>query len=73
MFSFSHLVGVDPILGVEMASTGEVGCFGHKLHEAPMYGRLVTGIGFPKKGVLLSLGPVTDKYWIAEEAKVIAN
>src|SRR6516225_2275496 len=34
MFSFSRLVGADPMVGVEMASTGEVGCFGDDLHEA---------------------------------------
>ena len=73
MFSFSRLVGADPMLGVEMASTGEVGCFGDDLHEALLHALLATGFRFPKKGVLLSLGPVEDKYWFAEEARVIAE
>ena len=58
MFSFSRLVGADPMLGVEMVSTGEVGCFGGDLHEALLHALLATGFRFPRKGVLLSLGPV---------------
>ena len=73
MFSFSRLVGADPMLGVEMASTGEVGCFGDDLHEALLHALLATGFRFPRKGVLLSLGPVTDKYWFADEARVITE
>ena len=73
MFSFSRLVGADPMLGVEMMSTGEVGCFGDDLHEALLHGLIATGFRFPKRGVLLSLGPVADKYWFADEAKVIAE
>ena len=73
MFSFSRLVGADPMLGVEMASTGEVGCLGADLHEALLHGLLATGFRFPKLGVLLSLGRVADKYWFADEAKVIAE
>ena len=64
MFSFSRLVGADPMLGVEMASTGEVGCFGDDVHEALLHALLATGFRFPKKGVLLSLGPLEDKYWL---------
>jgi len=73
MFSFARLIGVDPVLGVEMASTGEVGCFGRDIHEALLHGLLATGFKFPNHGVLLSLGPVADKYSFAEEAEVIAN
>jgi carbamoyl-phosphate synthase large subunit len=73
MFSFSRLVGADPMLGVEMASTGEVGCFGDDVHEALLHSLLATGFRFPKKGVLLSLGPLQDKYWFADEARVIAE
>ena len=73
MFSFSRLVGADPMRGVEMTSTGEVGCLGRDLHEALLHGLLATGFRFPRKGVLLSLGPVADKYWFAEEARVIAE
>jgi len=73
MFSFSRIVGADPVLGVEMASTGEVGCFGDDLHEALLHALLATGFRFPKKGVLLSLGPLQDKYGFADEARVIAD
>jgi carbamoyl-phosphate synthase large subunit len=73
MFSFSRLVGADPMLGVEMASTGEVGCFGDDVHEALLHALIATGFRFPKKGVLLSLGPLQDKYWFASEARVIAE
>jgi carbamoyl-phosphate synthase large subunit len=71
MFSFSRLVGADPMLGVEMASTGEVGCFGDDFNEALLHALLATGFRFPKKGVLLSLGPLQDKYWFADEARSI--
>ena len=73
MFSFSRLVGADPMLGVEMASTGEVGCFGDDLHEALLHALLATGFKVPRKGVLLSLGPLTDKYWFADEARVLSR
>jgi carbamoyl-phosphate synthase large subunit len=73
MFSFSRLAGADPMLGVEMLSTGEVGCLGRDLHEALLHALLATGMKFPRKGVLLSLGPVVDKYWFADEARIIAN
>ena len=72
-FSFDRLTGADPILGVEMASTGEVGCFGDDLHEALLHAMLATGFRFPTKGVLLSLGKVEDKFWFADEARVIAE
>jgi carbamoyl-phosphate synthase large subunit len=73
MFSFSRLAGADPMLGVEMLSTGEVGCLGRDLHEALQHGLLATGMKFPRRGVLLSLGPVVDKYWFADEARIIAQ
>jgi carbamoyl-phosphate synthase large subunit len=73
MFSFSRVAGADPVLGVEMMSTGEVGCLGRDLHEALEHALLATGISFPRKGVLLSLGPVVDKYWFAEEARMIVQ
>ncbi len=73
MFSFSRLVGADPLLGVEMASTGEVGCFGDDGPEALLHALLATGFRFPKKGVLLSLGPITEKYAFVEEAKILAE
>lgn len=73
MFSFSRVEGADPMLGVEMMSTGEVGCLGRDLHEALQHALLATGMRFPRKGVLLSLGPVVDKYWFADEARIIVD
>jgi len=73
MFSFSRLTGADPMLGVEMLSTGEVGCMGRDLGEALIHALLATGFRLPRRGVLLSLGPVADKYWFADEARVIAE
>ncbi len=73
MFSFSRLVGADPMLGVEMASTGEVGCFGDDQHEALLHSLIATGFRFPKKGVLLSTGPKKDKYAFADEVRVITD
>ncbi|MBL8600547.1 MAG: carbamoyl-phosphate synthase (glutamine-hydrolyzing) large subunit [Myxococcales bacterium] len=72
-FSFSRLAGADPTLGVEMASTGEVGCLGDDLHEALLKALLATGMRVPKKGVLLSLGPVADKYRFEREAQLLAQ
>ncbi len=71
MFSFGRLAGVDPMLGVEMASTGEVGCLGADLQEALLHALHAAGFRYPQKGVLLSLGPVEDKYWFADEARLI--
>jgi len=73
MFSFARLHGADPMLGVEMASTGEVGCLGRNLHEALLHGLLATGFRFPQRGVLLSLGPWEDKFWFTDEARAIAD
>ncbi|MGI9303368.1 MAG: carbamoyl-phosphate synthase (glutamine-hydrolyzing) large subunit [Gammaproteobacteria bacterium] len=71
MFSFSRLVGADPILGVEMSSTGEVGCLGDDFHSALLHALIATGFNLPNKGILLSLGPLEDKYAFADEARVI--
>ncbi|KAJ3100685.1 hypothetical protein HDU96_010250 [Phlyctochytrium bullatum] len=60
-FSFSRLSGADPILGVEMASTGEVACFGANKFEAYLKGLIATGFVLPKKNVLLSIGSFKEK------------
>jgi carbamoyl-phosphate synthase large subunit len=70
-FSFSRLAGADPTLGVEMASTGEVGCFGDDLPEALMKALIATGFRIPKKGVLLSLGPSDEKTRFLDEARIL--
>jgi len=60
-FSFSRLSGADPILGVEMASTGEVACFGKDKYEAYVKALISTGIDLPKKNVLFSIGGFKEK------------
>ncbi|KAH6607691.1 pyrabcn [Trichoderma cornu-damae] len=60
-FSFSRLSGADPVLGVEMASTGEVACFGVDKNEAYLKALLSTGFRIPKKNILLSIGSYKDK------------
>jgi carbamoyl-phosphate synthase/aspartate carbamoyltransferase len=60
-FSFSRLSGADPVLGVEMASTGEVACFGRTKYEAYIKGLIATGFRLPNKNILLSIGSFKDK------------
>ena len=52
MFSFTRLGGADPVLGVEMASTGEVACFGADMHEAFLKSLVATNFALPKSSVL---------------------
>jgi len=68
-FSFPRLKGADPVLGVEMASTGEVACFGEDLEEAFLKGYLAVGYRMPEKGVLLSAGTLKDKVALVEPAQ----
>ena len=68
-FSFRRLAGADPLLGVEMASTGEVACFGDDADEALLKAMLATGFRYPSKGVLLSLGSIGEKYRFADEVR----
>lgn len=60
-FSFSRLKGADPVLGVEMASTGEVACFGEDLHEAFLKAMIAVGFTLPKKNICLAIGTIEDK------------
>jgi len=60
-FSFSRLRGADPRLGVEMASTGEVACFGDNAEQALLTAMLAVGFRMPKKNVLITVGPLEDK------------
>ncbi len=73
MFSFGRLVGADPVLGVEMMSTGEVGCIGETFYDALLLGLMSTGFRIPKRGVLLSLGPKVEKFSFADEALIIRD
>ena len=60
-FSFSRLQGADPVLGVDMSSTGEVGCIGDDTSEAILKSMLSVGYKMPKKAVLLSTGSAKQK------------
>ncbi|EEA21481.1 Carbamoyl-phosphate synthase [Talaromyces marneffei ATCC 18224] len=60
-FSFSRLSGADPVLGVEMASTGEVASFGRNRAEAYLKALISTGFRLPKKNILLSIGSYKEK------------
>ena len=53
---YIFFLGADVMLGVEMASTGEVACFGDNRYEAYLKGMLSTGFHIPQKGILLSIG-----------------
>lgn len=68
-FSFSRLKGADPILGVEMASTGEVGCFGNDIEEAFLKSMLSVGFRLPKQTVYISAGRFEDKTSMISVAK----
>ena len=60
-FSFSRLQGADPVLGVDMSSTGEVGCLGENTSEALLKAMLSVGQEIPRKSVLLSTGGAKQK------------
>ncbi|MDQ5954502.1 MAG: carbamoyl-phosphate synthase large subunit [Patescibacteria group bacterium] len=73
-FSFSRLLGADPILHVEMSSTGEVACFGRDYDEALLKSILSTNsYNFDRRGVLLSLGGTLNKVKFLEAAKMLVN
>ncbi|PFH37015.1 carbamoylphosphate synthetase [Besnoitia besnoiti] len=73
VFSFARLRGCDPILGVEMRSTGEVACFGSNKHEAFLKAFVSTGVELPLKqrSILLSTGPLSAKVELEQYIKVL--
>jgi carbamoyl-phosphate synthase large subunit len=70
-FSFNRLEGADPILGVEMASTGEVACIGDDFDEAYLKSLISVGYSFPFKNVLLSTGPIESKAEFLESVELL--
>ena len=72
-FSFSRLQKADPVLGVEMASTGEVGCIGEDFHEAILKSMISVGYAIPKKNVLLSTGDSRSKMDMLSAAKALQS
>ncbi len=72
-FSFSRLSKADPILGVDMSSTGEVGCIGDDFYEAILKAMLSVGYNFPKKNILLSTGPMRSKVELLNSCRLLAE
>jgi carbamoyl-phosphate synthase large subunit len=72
-FSFTRIKGADPVLSVEMASTGEVACIGDSFEEAFLKALLSVGYEFPKKNILLSTGPFESKALFLPNAKRLAE
>lgn len=70
-FSFSRLAKADPVLGVDMASTGEVGCIGEDYYEAILKSMLSVGYSIPKKNILLSTGPARSKIELLNSARLL--
>jgi len=68
-FSFSRLHGADPVLGVEMASTGEVACLGKDINEAFLKSLLSVGFVLPNKNIMLSTGPIKSKAYLLESIR----
>ncbi len=60
-FSFSRLTGADPVLSVEMASTGEVACLGNDIYDALLKAMLAAGVKMPSSNILLSIGGSENK------------
>ena len=71
-FSFNRLQKADPVLGVDMASTGEVGCLGDDVSEAVLTSMLAVGQRIPEKNILLSTGTPKQKVAMLDAAKLLA-
>lgn len=72
-FSFTRIKGADPVLSVEMASTGEVACIGDNFEEAFLKALLSVGFTLPKKNIMLSTGPFESKALFLPTAKRLQN
>jgi carbamoyl-phosphate synthase large subunit len=72
-FSFDRLKGAEPKLGVEMASTGEVACFGATREEALLKAMMATGLMIPSKGALLALDSAVQSTSFVEEALLLGE
>jgi carbamoyl-phosphate synthase large subunit len=72
-FSFTRLQKADPILGVDMSSTGEVGCIGDSYYEGILKSMLSVGYTIPKKSVLISAGPTRTKTELVHSARFLVE
>ena len=72
-FSFNRLQQADPVLGVDMSSTGEVGCLGDDTNTALLKSMLSVGHRIPKKNILLSTGGAKQKVAMLDAAKMLID
>ena len=72
-FSFARLQKADPVLGVDMASTGEVGCIGDDYYEAVLKSMLSVGMQIPKKNVLISSGTLRSKVDMLDACRLLCE
>ena len=72
-FSFHRLLNADPVLGVDMSSTGEVACLGDNFYEALLKSMLSVGYRIPKKNILISSGPTRSKVELLQSAKLLVE
>ena len=72
-FSFSRLHKADPVLGVDMSSTGEVGCMGDDFNEALLNAMIAVGFSIPKKAVMFSTGAAKSKVELLESSRMLAK
>ena len=72
-FSFARLQNADPVLGVDMSSTGAVGCIGDDMNEALLNALIATGYRIPEKRILMSSGGVKGKVALLEPARQLAK
>jgi carbamoyl-phosphate synthase large subunit len=70
-FSFSRLQNVDPVLGVEMASTGEVGCIDENYYDALLKSMLSVGYKIPEKNILISSGNFKNKVDLLDSIRLL--
>ncbi len=70
-FSFSRLQKADPVLGVDMASTGEVGCIGDDYYEAILKAMLSVGYQIPGKNIMISSGPISSKLELLNSCRLL--
>lgn len=72
-FSFARLLKADPVLGVDMSSTGEVGCIGETYYEAVLKSMISVGNRIPEKNILISSGPSRSKVELLNATKMLIN
>ena len=72
-FSFSRLQKADPVLGVDMSSTGEVGCIGDDYYEAILKAMLSVGYTIPEKNILISSGPIRSKLELLKSSRMLVE